>query len=152
MSCTVEINGMIFEAIASNDSENLHVLANDPKAYLDGHYGDDEHTMLIFAVRSGTPDAVRILVAAGAKIDEKDDDDMTALYTAAIYNRREHANVLIELGADTTICGDCPELKSIVYDMRIQSLEDQIMELSRYMESLDNKSKVVDKDDLEWNE
>jgi ankyrin repeat protein len=45
-------------------------------------------------------DSVRALLDAGAKVDEEDDDGMTALSWAAIANRVEMARLVIEHGAD----------------------------------------------------
>ena len=58
-------------------------------------------TPLIVAAGWGDPDAVRILLDAGAEIDATGEDDDTALHRAIAVGAFEVARILIERGAST---------------------------------------------------
>jgi ankyrin repeat protein len=57
-------------------------------------------TPLLYAARDGRLEAARLLVAAGADVNETDANDITPLIMAIVNNRVDVARFLIEQGAD----------------------------------------------------
>ncbi len=57
-------------------------------------------TPLLFAARIGDVESARILLAAGAGVDESTEEDGTALVVAAASGREEMARMLLAAGAD----------------------------------------------------
>ena len=64
----------------------------------------DYTTPIIAAARANAdPDAVRVLLAAGANADAQDDADMSALMYAARYNSAAVVRALLDAGADRSL-------------------------------------------------
>ncbi len=94
-------NPILLAAFAGNAGviDRLHKAGNpvDDKMYLVGMI--PVTPMMLLATTHRT-DSVRALLDAGARVDETDDDGITALSWAAISNRVELARLLIQRGAD----------------------------------------------------
>ena len=90
----------IHKAAAAGNVEILGLLAGAKSALEPELYG---LTPLMFAVSSGKPEAVRALVAAGAKVNyasREGNAGQTALYSAIQTGDLAMARLLLELGAD----------------------------------------------------
>jgi ankyrin repeat protein len=79
-----------------------------PRLVREGDWVDDKMlligifpaTPMLFLVQTQRTDSVRVLLDAGAKVDEADNDGVTLLDWAAIANRAEIVRLLIQRGAD----------------------------------------------------
>ncbi len=90
----------IHKAAAAGNVEILGLLAGAKSALEPELYG---LTPLMFAVASGKPDAVRALVAAGAKVNyasREGNPGQTALFSAIQSANAEMVRLLLELGGD----------------------------------------------------
>ena len=94
-------NPILLAAFAGNVDviDRLHKAGNpvDDKMYLVGML---PFTPMMLLATTHRTDAVRALLDAGARVDETDDDGITALSWAAISNRVDLARLLIQRGAD----------------------------------------------------
>jgi ankyrin repeat protein len=71
--------------------------------------GDGGNTPLWFAAQGAAPFGVavaRVLIAAGAEINRRCEHGRTALHMAAAWGQIEMVRLLVESGADATICDD----------------------------------------------
>ncbi len=60
----------------------------------------DPGVALLTAAREGDVKAIKKLLAAGTRVDAKNQTDVTALFVAALFGRTDTAKLLIEKGAD----------------------------------------------------
>ncbi len=94
-------NPILLAAFAGNVDviDRLHKAGDpvDDRMYLVGMFPITPMMMLATTHRT---DAVRALLDAGARVDQTDDDGITALSWAAISNRLDLARLLIQRGAD----------------------------------------------------
>jgi ankyrin repeat protein len=65
--------------------------------------GRSARTALSYAAIGNHPDAIRVLVAAGAQVNLANNTGFTALHRAAEAGSTEAAQTLLELGADKTL-------------------------------------------------
>ncbi len=89
----------IWSAAATGDLEALqqHI---DERTSLDREEGVTGQSPLAWAVIGNRPEAVRLLIGAGADPSARFRDDNTALHTAAVFGRADCARLLIDAGAD----------------------------------------------------
>lgn len=88
-------------AAANNDAETVQaVLKQNPRLINAKHQG---LTALIIASHEGNKAIVRILLAAGADKDLREEKGNTALMAALMKKREEVAEILIEAGADINL-------------------------------------------------
>jgi ankyrin repeat protein len=94
-------NPILLAAFAGNVDmiDRLHKAGDpvDDKMYLLGMF---PVTPLLMLATTHRTDSTRALLDAGARVDETDDDGITALSWAAISNRLDLAKLLIQRGAD----------------------------------------------------
>jgi len=91
----------VFEAAAFGDAERLRtILTSEPGTEV--AYAGDGFTALHFAAFFGHPEAVRILLEAGAAVDAFGRGWMTgtALHSAVSRKRADVVRILLEAGAD----------------------------------------------------
>merc|ERR1719313_1407611 len=67
---------------------------------------EEEEVDLLAAVSSSDVDAVKELVAAGADVNEKDEDGRSALHFACGYGEKESCELLLEHKADKALKND----------------------------------------------
>lgn len=98
------------DLVASDNTAALATqLAQDPTRANDRD--TLEKTALFFAVQYKRPEAMAMLVDAGADLNAQDISGMTPLHAAAMYGRREATEWLLSHGADPKIrdhFGDTP--------------------------------------------
>jgi ankyrin repeat protein len=91
-------DSLLFAAIVQQDLESLNELLITP-GDINRKYGDNQQTLLTFAIEKGKAEASKFLVSKGADIEAKY-DRKTPLMFAARYGWEEIAVMLIESGAD----------------------------------------------------
>ncbi len=77
-----------------------HILAGSD---LDIQENTRKSTPLITAAALGEPEAAKLLIDAGAKLNYQNSDGSTALITAAAFGKTQTAKVLVKAGADLNI-------------------------------------------------
>lgn len=105
------------DAIRNGDLATLKNLVTD--SYLHTKSWDGE-TPLHYASRSGHPHIVEYMVMSGSNVNALDDFKRTPIYLAAANNSRRCVQMLIDLGADTSISDD--EGKTLLH-AAVNSLE-----------------------------
>lgn len=100
---SVEGSLEVTKAILESASE-VEKLVNSGAAKVYNRHLDcyGERTPLAAAAESGFEDSVALLLAAGARLDEADEDGRTALWLAARHSRLGVSQVLLKHGADAT--------------------------------------------------
>ena len=99
----------IFDAVKSSDLNGINTILEKNKEVLSEKdiYG---RTALHWAARASDPDKARdlidILLSAGADVDSKDNNDVTALHSVAYRGFIKAAKLLISKGADFNLIDD----------------------------------------------
>lgn len=88
----------LFDAIDYEDMKAFKALI-EQGADVNARAGDEEQTVLMYAIDNEFSKAVPALLAAGARIHEKDEDGYTALMTAAANLESRAARLLLAAGA-----------------------------------------------------
>jgi len=86
-------------ALAGQVESVRSLLAEAKPADLDAADGTGWNA-LMYAVKGGHDEIVRMLLEAGARVDRRDDAGETALHIAARYGRATSADLLLRAGAD----------------------------------------------------
>jgi acyl-CoA-binding protein len=81
----------------------------------------DARSLLHWASDLGRADAARALVAAGAPLDARDADGLTALHMAAVCEHIEVLALLLEAGADPAIVDDDGDMPLAALDERFHA-------------------------------
>lgn len=97
--------GAVHMAAAANKPESIKALLARGASVSLRTQTKDESTPLMVAARKGSLDAMRALLAAGARVDEQDKDGWQPLHEAANAGQVEAANFLLSAGG-----GDRPAL------------------------------------------
>jgi hypothetical protein len=92
----------IFDACSKNDLAALHTLIErgEDVNQWDEIFGE---TPLHRVSRLRKPEAARLLIAAGADVNVRDEEEETPLHLACRYGQAEIAGILLKAGADAHI-------------------------------------------------
>lgn len=90
----------MFSAAGLGDGNAVRDLLRQNTALVAERDGLDEKTPLFWAVSRGHPEAIRLLVKAGAALEARDKRGQTALHWAVFKDQRDAAEQLLALGAD----------------------------------------------------
>ena len=77
-------------------------------------YGFIEQLLLAYAVISGREEYVNVLIKAGADVNQTDENNQTALLTAASFGYHSTVDILIEAGADVNVETPEPETSPLL--------------------------------------
>lgn len=98
-------NPEVWEAVVAGDTERLHDAIQSSEIAVGAVSPDTGASLLTVAVFLGHTDMVKMLVDAGADVNQRNQDQGTALHSAAFVGRSEEAAILLQAGADADAVG-----------------------------------------------
>lgn len=95
----------IHDAARNGDAASVQRLLKENPALRDAPTGHGS-TPLHLAAMNGDLGPLKVLLAAGARVDARDRDGATPLHMAAYASRTEHGRLLLQAGADPNLKTD----------------------------------------------
>lgn len=98
-----EVELKLAKAINDNKSDLVQKLLNEQKVNPNAESNKPNESMLMLAVKLNKATIAEMLLKAGADVNKKNSQGMTALNIAAVHGRTDIVKILLNNGADVTI-------------------------------------------------